>query len=68
MITIIQIGLGPLGRQIGRYIDEKNEIQTVAAVDINKDLKGKDFGEFINGKASNVFIENTVDNSLKNLI
>ncbi len=67
MITIIQIGLGPLGRQIGRYIDEKNEIQTVAAVDINKDLKGKDFGEFINEKASNVFIENTFDNALQKL-
>ncbi len=67
MTTVIQIGLGPLGQQIGRYITDKNEIKTVAAIDINNDLKGRDFGELISEKPSGVLIQNTIEEALQNL-
>lgn len=67
MIKVIQIGLGPLGQQIGRYISEKTSICTTAAVDINKQLEGTDFGQLINGSPSNLLIENSVENALQKL-
>ena len=67
MIHIIQIGLGPLGQQTARYIATKKGIQTVAAVDINPDLQGKDFGEFIGEETSGVIIENSLDAALQKL-
>ena len=41
MINVLQIGFGPLGIQIGKYIAQKSTIKTVAGVDINPSLKGK---------------------------
>ena len=67
MITVIQIGLGPLGQQIGKYIDDKEEVKTIAAVDINNDLRNQDFGELINGESSGVLIQNTIEEALQNL-
>ncbi|SNZ01152.1 hypothetical protein [Flagellimonas pacifica] len=67
MITALQIGLGPLGQQIGRYISEKTSIGTVAAVDIDKELKGVDFGKLINGSPSDILIENSVESALQKL-
>lgn len=61
MINVIQIGLGPLGQQIGMYISEKDAIKTVAAVDIDEKLNGTDFGELINGAPTHVRIHNSVD-------
>lgn len=65
MINVIQIGLGPLGQQIGRYIASKNEVKTVAAVDINEDLKNQDFGQMISGAPSNVLIKNSIEEALQ---
>lgn len=67
MITVLQIGLGPLGQQIGRYISEKESICTVAAVDIDKQLEGTDFGKLMNGESSNVLVENSVENAVQKL-
>ena len=67
MITVLQIGLGPLGQQIGRYISEKKEVSTIAAVDLNPDLKNKDFGELINDKSSGVLIVDTIEHALGKL-
>ncbi len=41
MITILQIGFGPLGVQIAKYITQKSTVQTSAVVDINTDKIGK---------------------------
>ncbi len=41
MITILQIGFGPLGVQTAKYIAQKSTIQTSAVVDINTDKIGK---------------------------
>ncbi|RDY59705.1 hypothetical protein [Flagellimonas nanhaiensis] len=67
MINVIQIGLGPLGQQIGKYIADKNQVQTIAAVDISEDLKGQDFGQLSVGETSGVLIENSIEDALENL-
>jgi 4-hydroxy-tetrahydrodipicolinate reductase len=44
MIKIIQIGLGPIGQQLTRYLTERNGIQVVGGVDLDPDKTGKDIG------------------------
>lgn len=45
MIKILQIGLGPLGVKIHNYIADRDGLQTVAAVDKNPALIGRDMAE-----------------------
>lgn len=59
-IKILQIGLGPLGLKISEYIDDKDTIETVAAVDINPALSGKDLGSLAGLEDSGVQIQNTI--------
>lgn len=58
IIKILQIGMGPLGIKIAKMIDERNGVKTVAAIDINPDLKGKDLGLLCGEEASGVVISN----------
>lgn len=68
MINVIQIGLGPLGIQTARYIQDKIEVQTVAAVDININLRGKTLQDLNSELSTNVLIYDTVKNALKELV
>jgi 2,4-diaminopentanoate dehydrogenase len=45
MINVLQVGLGPLGQQIARYILERDGIRLVGAVDLNPELAGRDIGD-----------------------
>jgi 2,4-diaminopentanoate dehydrogenase len=45
MIRVIQLGLGPLGRQIVRYICERRGLELVGVVDVDPGLQGRDAGE-----------------------
>jgi 2,4-diaminopentanoate dehydrogenase len=45
MIRIIQVGVGPLGRQIVRYIVEREGLELVGVVDMDPSLHGRDAGE-----------------------
>lgn len=67
MINVIQIGLGPLGIQTAKYIQDKTEVQTVAAVDINTNLKGKSLQDLDSELSNNVFIHNSVKNAIEEL-
>ena len=67
MINVIQIGLGPLGIQIANYIQEKVEIKTVAAVDININLKGKLLQDLDAELSREVLIHNSVQKALQEL-
>lgn len=60
-IKVLQIGLGPLGLLIGKYIEEKESLETIAAVDINPDLIGKDLGQLISESNSGVIIKKHID-------
>ncbi|CAL2093046.1 hypothetical protein [Tenacibaculum sp. 190524A02b] len=67
MITILQIGYGPLGVQIGKYIAQKSTVKTIAAVDINPLLKGKSLSELDKELPTNVIIFSSVEEALNNL-
>ncbi len=45
MIRVIQVGAGPLGRQIVRYIVEREGLELVGVVDVDPSLVGRDAGE-----------------------
>lgn len=59
-IKVMQIGLGPLGIKIANYINDKQSIETIAAVDINPDLSHKDLGTLAGLKESSVQIKNSI--------
>ena len=43
-IRVIQYGLGPIGLKVTKYISERQSIEIVGAVDIDKEKVGKDLG------------------------
>jgi 2,4-diaminopentanoate dehydrogenase len=45
MIKVIQVGAGPLGRQITRYILDREGLALVGVVDVDPALHGRDAGE-----------------------
>lgn len=67
MKNVLQIGFGPLGIQIAKYIADKNQVKTVAVVDINPNLVGKPLSQVSEELASNVFIYGSVENALKTI-
>jgi hypothetical protein len=46
-IRVIQYGLGPIGIETARLVTKKSGMEIVGAVDISKDLVGKDLGEVL---------------------
>ncbi len=61
MIKVLQIGLGPLGQKIGRYISERKGVTTIAAVDKNPQLIGQDFGQLCGLTASGFSVQESVE-------
>lgn len=45
MTRVVQIGLGPLGQKVVRFLVERKNLKLVAAVDPAPDKSGKDVGE-----------------------
>lgn len=56
----MQVGLGPLGLKITDYINDKQSIETIAAVDINPDLNNKDLGALAGLLENGVKIKNNI--------
>ncbi|NQT97782.1 MAG: hypothetical protein HQ562_08605, partial [Candidatus Marinimicrobia bacterium] len=48
MLKVMQIGLGPLGQKIIRYVSQREGLQLVGAVDIDPNKVGSDLGELCN--------------------
>ncbi len=46
-IRVIQYGLGPIGIETAKLVTRKSGMEIVGAVDISKDLVGKDLGEIL---------------------
>jgi 4-hydroxy-tetrahydrodipicolinate reductase len=46
-VKVILFGLGPMGKMIAKGISEKKGLKVVGAVDILKDIVGKDLGEVL---------------------
>lgn len=64
MIKVLQIGLGPLGQKVGKFIAERKGISTIAAVDTNPDLQGKDFGSLCGLPTDGVLIKASVEEAI----
>lgn len=67
MIQILQIGLGPLGIQIGKYIAQKETVKTVAGVDCNPDFKGKSLSKLDDSLSSEIFIFESTKAAIESL-
>jgi hypothetical protein len=46
-LSVIQYGLGPIGIETARLVTRKSGMEIVGAVDISKDLVGKDLGDVL---------------------
>ncbi|HHM21415.1 MAG TPA: hypothetical protein ENJ20_05265, partial [Bacteroidetes bacterium] len=64
-IRILQIGLGPLGIRIARFIDQRKGLKTIAAVDKSARLIGKDLGQLALRRPSKVIIKESVAEAVK---
>lgn len=65
-MRILQVGLGPVGIKIAKYIKDKTTIETVGAVDTYPNFIGKTLFELDNYLSQEIVIENTINNAIKN--
>ncbi|MBW2636217.1 MAG: dihydrodipicolinate reductase [Deltaproteobacteria bacterium] len=47
-IRVVHYGLGPIGIETAKYVLKKSDMEIVGAVDISKDMIGKDLGKILN--------------------
>ena len=64
MIKVIQIGFGPLGVQIAKFIANKSTIKTVAVVDNDLDLYNRKINEISSELDDNIYISNSINEAL----
>ncbi|PQJ79714.1 NAD(P)H-dependent amine dehydrogenase family protein [Polaribacter porphyrae] len=67
MKNILQIGFGPLGIQIAKYIADKTTVKTVAGVDINPNYVGKNLSDLNENLSEEVVIYNSVESAIASL-
>ncbi len=65
MINVFQVGVGPLGQKIVKYIYERSGIKLVAAVDSDPEKTGKDIGELCSMNPVGVTIEKDLSEAIK---
>lgn len=66
-IKVVQIGMGPLGVKIANFIRERRGIATVAAVDKDSGLIGKDLGELCKTGACGVIVKGSLSEALESV-
>lgn len=66
MISVLQIGFGPLGIQTAKFIANKKEVKTIAVVDINPDLVGKTLAQVSQELSSEILIYSSVESAVTN--
>ncbi len=49
-IRVVHYGLGPIGIETAKYVLKKSDMEIVGAVDISKDMVGKDLGKILDLK------------------
>lgn len=66
MIKVIQMGLGPIGQQLTRYLSERPGIEIIGAVDPDPGKAGKDIGELAGLVNLNITISTDLASVMKN--
>jgi 4-hydroxy-tetrahydrodipicolinate reductase len=64
-LKVVQIGMGPLGRKITKFISERKNIEVIGAVDIDERVAGQDLGEHCGLNRMDITIQDSVDATLK---
>jgi len=67
LMKVVQIGMGPLGRKITKFISQRENIEVIGAVDIAQDVAGKDLGEHCGLNRMNITIQDSVHATLNRL-
>ena len=67
MITILQIGFGPLGIQTAKFIVQKETIKTIAVVDINTSLRGMNLNNIDVNLSDEVLVYESVEEAINHL-
>jgi len=67
MICVLQIGFGPLGIQIAKYISDKSDVQTCAVIDINQYLIGRSLKSIDNYLSNNIYVFGTVKEAIEKI-
>lgn len=65
-IKIIQVGLGPLGQKITKYILERKGLEIVGAVDPASDKAGRDLGEICSIDKLGIRISKSLKTAMQN--
>lgn len=66
-IKVVQVGLGPLGQKIVQFIDQRQGIEIIGAVDVDPNLKGKDLGQHCGLGEMGIQIKDSISACLANL-
>lgn len=61
MIKVVQLGLGPIGQRLTRYLDEREGVMITGGVDPDPQKTGKDIGELAGLEKMNVSIVSDLD-------
>lgn len=65
MIRVVQLGAGPLGRQIVRYMREREGLELVGVADLDPSLHGRDVGEVCEIGPVGVTVSSTLHGALR---
>lgn len=61
IINVLQVGLGPLGVKIGQFLQEREGLNLLAAIDTNSAIAGRDLGTFLGVKPNGIKIVDHID-------
>lgn len=63
-IRVVQMGLGPVGLRITRYLLERENITLAGAIDIDPEKEGKDLGELAGGGPAGITVSASAEQTL----
>ncbi len=66
-IKFIQIGFGPIGQQIVKFAMEREAVDVLAVVDIDKDKQGKDISEFLGTQGTGITITGDLEKTISQM-
>ncbi|MEL7835211.1 hypothetical protein [Fodinibius sp. Rm-B-1B1-1] len=64
MIKVVQLGLGPIGQRLTRYLSEREGIQIVGGIDPDPQKTGKDLGKWADIQEMNITVSPNLDSCL----
>ena len=59
-IDVLHFGLGPIGLEVARLAQERDDIRSVAAVDNNESFVGRDLGDLLGSSALGIKVADSV--------